>query len=645
MKMTFKTAVIGGVIVFFAVVTVAVFLPALIWNPPETVIAHTYDREQERGRKLFYSNGCNYCHTQYVREEDTAMGPLSQGGNYVYDNPMTLGSERTGPDLSYVGRKRSMTWEIEHLKAPRTLSPLSIMPNWDFLPDDDLHAIATYLFSLGDRVAQERMILPPDAYAGRTSPIPYQEVTPGSGDEPQGWPTWQAAGLQEGKELYTTHCLTCHGCAGNGLGSYGGTLAVTPADYKQDPFRNMPDDQWLWHVSEGVPGTVMPTWKTSLTEDQRWKAIRYIQQVFARPAMHDPDEGDPVGEYAGLANPLPISVSVLEHGKAIYTRECLVCHGDAGHGGGLYAKGIQPTPADFSDSASYGTLENPIYTDADFFWRISEGVPWTAMPAWKLQYSEEDRWALSEYIAVNFMQIRARPVQNELLISPPKVYLDQIMPDGAAFERGQITYLTSCAQCHGLSGQGDGWNGTYLDVTPIPFADLQMEDVTDGQWLVKTTFGVPNTAMPAYGEFLPESQRWDAIKYIKEAFVTGRPTSASVYDPSKIAVDLLLLSRDNWVGEGYVISTTHGADLYSVYCATCHGTTGQGDGPGTSALHSGGAAPFPQDMAENYIYWRVRDGVPASTMFPFGWYLSENDVWDVTSYVKDLTSSNQGGKP
>ena len=43
-------------------------------------------------------------------------------------------------------------------------------------------------------------------------------------------------------------------------------MIVTPADFKQEPFRSMPDDQWFWHVSEGVQGTVMPTWKESLTE-------------------------------------------------------------------------------------------------------------------------------------------------------------------------------------------------------------------------------------------------------------------------------------------------------------------------------------------------------------------------------------------
>ncbi len=205
------------------------------------------------------------------------MGAVSQGGDYVFDNPMILGSERTGPDLSYVGRKRGEAWEIAHLKSPRDYSPNSIMPKFDFLSDEELGAIAAYLFSLGDRVAQSRMITPPLEYAGLTNPYALPTGLPG-GDQPQGWPTWVAAGLQQGKETYIELCQTCHGCAGNGLGTYGGTLSVTPADYKQEPFRSMPDDQFFWHVSEGLPGTVMPTWKLSLTEEQIWKVISYIQR-------------------------------------------------------------------------------------------------------------------------------------------------------------------------------------------------------------------------------------------------------------------------------------------------------------------------------------------------------------------------------
>lgn len=658
MKMTFKTVVIGGLIVFFAVVLAAVFIPAGVWNPPQTDVAHPYTEQEMRGRLLFYSNGCNYCHTQYVRFEDTAMGPISQGGNYTFDNPMILGSERTGPDLSYIGRKHSEQWEINHLKDPRAYSPLSIMPSFEFLSDQDLEDIAAYLFSLGDRTAAEWMIQPPAEYAGTVDPITYGETEPA--DQDQGWATWNAADLQAGKEIYIDKCQECHGCAGNGLGTYAGTLSVTPADFKQEPFRSMPDDQWFWHVSEGVPGTVMPPWKESLNEDERWQVIRYIQQIFSRPIMRDPAEGDPPAEYASLTNPLPQTVATLEQGKAIFTRECLVCHGDAGTGHGPYADGLQPPPPDFSDG-SYGTLADPSYTDADYFWRISEGLPWSAMPAWKLHYSEEDRWALVYYIRVNFTQTLPRPETTADQVYPD-IYLTQTMPTDAteaeiiegglptilpqtpSYERGKLIYLQNCAHCHGLSGQGDGWDGQYLDVAPANFTDPNMRGMSDGDYYARVTFGIQNSAMPAWGEFLPENQRWDVIKFIQESFQEGTVDLGSLYS-NEIANNVLTLSSDNWTGSGNVISADNGKTLYQTYCQLCHNDQGQGNGPGVVTLPSGGPGAFPSNLPEAYIFWRIWEGVPDTIMPPFNWLLSEGDIWDITAYVQQMTVTSQGGQP
>ena len=657
MKMTFKTIVFGGLIVFLAVVLAAVFIPVGIWSPPETDVAHPYTDQEESGRKLFYSNGCNYCHTQYVRYEDTGMGPVSQGGNYTYDNPMILGSERTGPDLSYLGRKHSEQWEINHLKDPRVYSPLSIMPSFEFLSDTELADIAAYLFALGDRTAAEWMILPPTEYSNETDPIAYGETTPS--DQDQGWQTWNAAELQAGKELYVDRCLTCHGCSGNGLGSYGGTLIVTPANFKQDPFRNMPDDQWFWHVSEGVQGTVMPAWKESMNELDRWRVIRYIQQIFARPMMRDPAEGDPTAEYADLTNPMPETVDTLEAGKAIFTRECLVCHGDAGTGNGLYAGQLQPPPPDFSDG-SYGTLADPSYTDSDYFWRISEGLPWSAMPSWKLRYSEEDRWKVVYYIRVNFTQTLERPAITGNQVYPD-IYLTQTMPENAtkaeiiegglatimpeapAYENGKLLFLQHCAHCHGLSGQGDGWDGLYLDVAPANFTDPNMRGMSDGDYYARVSFGIQNSAMPKWGEFLPENQRWAVINFVQQSFQVGMENQDSLYT-DKVANNILTLSSDNWTGEGNVISVDDGQTLYTQFCEGCHGASGQGDGPGVQNLPSGGPAAYAPDLPEAYIFWRVWEGVDNAIMPPFNWLISETDIWDITAFVQQMTAAQQGGE-
>jgi mono/diheme cytochrome c family protein len=487
------------------------------------------------------------------------------------------------------------------------------------------------------------MIRPPEAYAGNTDPIAYPATAlPPSGTD-VGWPAWTAAGLQEGKELYNVNCMTCHGCSGNGLGTYGGTLVVTPANFKQEPFRSMPDDQWFWHVSEGVQGTVMPPWKESLTEDQRWKAIRYVQDTFARPVMRDPAEGDLPPAYADLTNPLPLTLEVLDQGKAIWTRECMVCHGDAGRGEGPYGDGIQPRPPDFGDG-SYGTLADPTFTDADYYWRISEGLPWSAMQVWKLQYAEDDRWALVHYIRTMFTQTEERPPapEEDVEFLFPEVYKPLEIPGAASFERGKQVFLTTCSHCHGLAGDGTGWDGAYLDPAPADFredAGKPLGATDQGEYLARVTFGNMDTAMPSWGEFLPEDQRWDVIKFIVDSFRIGRPAAASVYGSGAVAANFVTLSQDNWVGEGNVISETHGADLYGTYCSTCHGSQGLGDGSGLAGNASKGPAPFPRAMSEPYILWRTWEGVPDTLMPPFHWLLSEADIWDITAYVENLVGT------
>ena len=177
MRMTFKVLIVGGLVGFFAVVTWVVFLPTALWQPERTIIAQGYEGDVARGRTLFFSNGCNYCHTQYVREQDVAMGPRANGGNYTEDDPMILGSERTGPDLSYIGRKRSEQWELKHLQHPRDLSPLSIMPNFAGLSGQDQHDIVAYLFDLGDRNSAAWMIRPYN-----TTYLNVKGPTPGADD-------------------------------------------------------------------------------------------------------------------------------------------------------------------------------------------------------------------------------------------------------------------------------------------------------------------------------------------------------------------------------------------------------------------------------------------------------------------------------
>ncbi|PKQ37800.1 MAG: hypothetical protein CVT59_05905 [Actinobacteria bacterium HGW-Actinobacteria-1] len=645
MKMTFKVIVFGGLAVFFAVVAVAVFTPVALWKPPQTVVAHEYTAEQMRGRELYYSNGCNYCHTQYVREVDNGMGPVSEGGDYTFDNPMILGSERTGPDLSYIGRKRSMSWEIDHLKEPRDFSPMSIMPSFAFLPDEDLRAIGEYLYALGDRNAAEWMVPAPASYAGTSSPSMGESMLPEGENSPaQGWDTFKSSGLYEGKLIYTAKCLTCHGCAGNGLGHYAGTLIVTPANFKVDPFRTMPDDQWFWHVSEGVQGTVMPPWKESLTESQRWNVIHYVQQVYASTWERDPDEGDVPAEYQ-KTSPLEVTLENIDAGKRLWTRECLVCHGDAATGEGPYRAGIEPVPPDFSSLADYAD-----WGDDAYFWRISEGVPWSAMPAWKVSYNEEERFQLVMYIRTMFTQTLTPPAQPAEAESFdfPKIMHAMAIPTSASYDAGRQMFLERCAHCHGVAGDGTGWAGQYLNPKPADLRKISKRasgdlSTIEGEYQSKLSFGIKDSAMPTWGEFLSQKERWNDVRFVLDSFLTGKKVTTSQHKPGALPTEYVRTDTGIFQGEIATIDPAAGKPIYERYCQPCHAADGKGNGPGTIGSASGSPAAFPSDMEDQYVFYRVRAGVSGSMMYGFEWTLSETDIWNVSAYTIELTGRKFGG--
>jgi mono/diheme cytochrome c family protein len=534
------------------------------------------------------------------------------------------------------------------MKDPRQYSPLSVMPDFVYLSDSQLRAISEYLFYLGDRNAAEFMIESPQEYqasSGPQYPVAVQSTDPSA--PPQGWPTFKEAGLYEGKQIYVSHCLTCHGCAGNGLGTYGGTLIVTPANFKVDPFRTMPDDQWFWHVSEGVQGSVMPPWKESLTVDQRWNVIHYIQQVYAAPLERDPNEGDPPPEYQ-LKDPLPVTIDNIDAGKRIWTRECAVCHGDEGEGQGIYRMGIEPVPPNFNNPANYIP-----YVDADYFWRVSEGVPWTAMPTWKLVYNATERWQLVQYIRTMFTQTVPQPPQpaaNETFTTDP-LMKSQTIPKSATYGDGRQQFLIQCAHCHGLAGDGKGWDGAYLNPKPANLQQKLSPNVPgiqtdyDGLTFSKVTNGMRDSVMPIWGEFLNTKMRWNDVKYLKDSYTDGLPASGNASHYGSGSVPLPYVRSDTGIFESEIatIVPTDGKPIYEQYCLTCHGPTGNGDGPGAANLLGGHPAPFAKNMNYPYIFSTVRGGIPNTHMYGFLPLLTETEIWDVTAYTVELTGGKWGG--
>ena len=95
-----------------------------------------YSPLEQRGRDIYIREGCFLCHSQMIRpfrDEALRYGHYSLAAESKYDHPFQWGSKRTGPDLARVGGKYSNDWHVQHLTAPRSMVPESVMPNYPWL--------------------------------------------------------------------------------------------------------------------------------------------------------------------------------------------------------------------------------------------------------------------------------------------------------------------------------------------------------------------------------------------------------------------------------------------------------------------------------------------------------------------------------
>lgn len=99
--------------------------------------------------------------------------------------------------------------------------------------------------------------------------------------------------------------------------------------------------------------------------------------------------------------------------------------------------------------------------------------------------------------------------------------------------------------------------------------------------------------------------------------------------PAGLTADLKFLER--------------GRDRYQIYCAPCHGATG--DGKGITSRYGMGATPTYHDdrlrtMPDGEIYNTITNG--KNTMFSYADKLIPEDRWAVVAYVRALQRAQQG---
>jgi len=80
--------------------------------------------------------------------------------------------------------------------------------------------------------------------------------------------------LEEGKSLYRTYCLVCHGEQGNGDGPIAEKIPHPPS-YTSDRLLQFPPGR-IFHVITMGAGK-MPPYSSQLNADERWKVVTYLR--------------------------------------------------------------------------------------------------------------------------------------------------------------------------------------------------------------------------------------------------------------------------------------------------------------------------------------------------------------------------------
>ena len=291
----------GSTLVYLVLAVIMGVLPGIkLSNTPPGPGVNPLTALQEQGRAVYVANGCSYCHTQQVRplDQDKVFGRPSAPGDFTYQTPELLGSERTGPDLTNVSQRQpSEVWQYIHLYNPRAVVPQSIMPAFDWMfqvvdsappgvtpvalpnvyapthgvvvPGHDARALVAYLLSL------KQPSLPDSADASTAS---MHGAAPPSA--PASAPAPSAAGYDaaKGQALFTATCAACHQATGEGLPGAFPPLKGNAAVNDPDPTLHI---HVVLHGLQGanVGGVVyaspMPPFGTTLSDADVANIINY----------------------------------------------------------------------------------------------------------------------------------------------------------------------------------------------------------------------------------------------------------------------------------------------------------------------------------------------------------------------------------
>jgi mono/diheme cytochrome c family protein len=85
--------------------------------------------------------------------------------------------------------------------------------------------------------------------------------------------------VSQGRGVFLGSCAQCHGPEGRGDTALGRSMDPPAMDLTSSHVQHWTDAELFWIVQNGVRLTGMPSWRSSISEDNTWKLARFIHRL------------------------------------------------------------------------------------------------------------------------------------------------------------------------------------------------------------------------------------------------------------------------------------------------------------------------------------------------------------------------------
>lgn len=250
--------------------------------------------------------------------------------------------------------------------------------------------------------------------------------------------------------------------------------------------------------------------------------------------------------------------------------------------------------------------------------------------------------------------------------------------DFSRLESGERSYNMHCVGCHGSTADGAGPAARHLDPRPRVLAKgvFKFTSTASGEpplredLFATLTRGLAGSSMPEF-RLVSSELRWDMVEYVRYVAMRGafrRLVLEIAQDDEEVPdeEDLLEYAEivlESWSPEylkpvfppisepeydaasierGRVVFT----DTGGANCASCHGTTGVGDGPSAGNFRDAWGYPLaPRDLTTGVfragdtsvdLYRSIMTGITGTPMPSYGSSIPPEDIWALVHYIQSL---------